>query len=716
MPPDLSADHEDILERTAILVVDDNQDNLDLMEALLLDDGYQLVVSVSSGAAAMQALAERDDVGLVLLDIMMPEMDGYQVLDAIGSDADLAHIPVIMVTGGALRQSEALEKSFRLGAVDYISKPVNEVELRWRVRSSLMLYCERILVRRQTARLGTSEQRFRGLFENTMDECALLSTTDLCVITANDALARNSGFSGAELCGMPLGDLSPPGSRLIDASHFASLREHGYVRHEARRLRRNGDSYPVDVQVTRIDVGTDPVYFMVQRDISDRKRAEERMRVLSEQLSYLAAHDPLTGLPNRREFESLLMQAISSASMEDHEHTLCFADLDQFKVINDTSGHTVGDEVLVQVANHIRGRIRHADSLARLGGDEFAILLHGCGIEHASRIVEQIRDSLSTFRILCEKGDYSVTASFGLVQIPSTGASMSELMSAADSACYAAKDLGRNRLHVFTEDDDVLIARRRAMEWVHSINKALEERRFTLFCQPIVAAGEPVGSAPRAWELLLRILDDDGRFVTPGDFILAAERYHIMPAIDRWVVPSALQLIHDFFSRRAEPDTFYAFSINLSGVALGDERTLKLIRQELERYQLPPGAVCFEVTETAVIRDLDKAISFIRELKKLGCRFALDDFGRGASNFVNLRTLPLDYIKIDGSFVQNVGDDPLCRSIVQSINEISHVLGIQTIVEYVENDRTLDIVREIGVDYVQGFGILEPKPVESLFA
>ncbi len=715
MQTDTERSIRNILDKLRILIVDDYQDNLDLLQALLLEDGYEEVVCELSGQAGLKALEQSDEFGLVLLDIMMPEMDGYEVLNTITTSPKLKHIPVIMVTGGALRQSEALEKSFRLGAIDYVSKPVNEIELRWRVRSALLLYCERQLVRQQTDTIRHSEEKFRALFESTMDECALMDPESLKLIAVNKALQRNSGLETGKLAETCFSDIYPANQSPTEHQKLDELRQQGFVRYESTRKRSHGNNYPVDAQITNIGYGDKQIDFLVQRDITERKRDEERMRSMSEQLSYLAAHDPLTGLPNRREFEKLLMQAISSAMMEDQQHTLCFVDLDQFKIINDTSGHGTGDEILIQIAALLKDNIRNADTVARLGGDEFGLLFQGCDIDNATRVVEQLRNALSERLLECDGRTYSVSASFGLISIETTGGTITDLMAAADSACYAAKELGRNRLHIYTEDDSVLAERKRAMEWVYDINRALVEKRFVLYCQPIISLADPADTQMRFWEILLRIVDENGDLITPGAFIVAAERYHIMPAIDQWIVPSALEVVDTFYRTRAKEGVEYRFFINLSGIAIGDDRTLELIKQELAKCELPPGMICFEITETAVIQDMDRAIRFINELKELGCRFALDDFGRGSSNFVNLRELPLDYLKIDGSFVRNTSEDALAYSIVQSINDISQTIGIQTVVEFVENDTILAIVRDIGVDFAQGYGIAKPMPITDLF-
>ncbi|MFT5112640.1 MAG: diguanylate cyclase (GGDEF)-like protein/PAS domain S-box-containing protein [Parasphingorhabdus sp.] len=705
---------EHVLGETTILVVDDNQDNLDLMEALLLDDGYDDVICVNSGKLALTELDANEAIGLVLLDIMMPDVDGYQVCHSITSNPLLQHIPVIMVTGGALRQSEALEKSFKLGAMDYISKPVNEIELRWRVRSALVLYCERVIRRRKSDELAASEEKLRGLFENSMDEFAMIDPRSLRLTSVNDAIEKNSGYSRESLVGQDYTVLYHPSQRRVEASAMKALQRRGSVRYESLRTKITGAPYPVDVQVTRIGEPGSDVYFLVQRDISERKSHEEQMRQMSEQLSYQAAHDALTGLPNRREFENLLKQAIATATMEDQTHTLCYMDLDQFKIINDAHGHIAGDEILIQVAGLMRQRIRQSDTLARLGGDEFGLLLHGCDLDNAESIVQSMSDILNENAFQWEDKTFSISASFGLVAIHVNSGGVTELLSAADAACYAAKDLGRNRIQIYREDDGMLQVRHTEMQWVNGINRALNEKRFTLYAQPLMALGEGESREHHHWEILLRIIDEEGQLVSPAAFIPAAERFHIMPSIDKWVVPSALELIKAKLKSSTTNSPQKLFGLNLSGSVLGNDHTLRFIKDSVNESGIPPQCLCFEITETAVIQDLEKAIDFIKELREMGCQFALDDFGSGSSNFSYLKSLPVDYIKIDGMFIRGVVDDPLARTIVESINDIAHVIGVKTIAEFVENDQIIEVLEEIGIDYAQGYGIGKPIPFTDI--
>ncbi len=433
------------------------------------------------------------------------------------------------------------------------------------------------------------------------------------------------------------------------------------------------------------------------------------MRALAKQMSYQATHDALTGLVNRREFERRLSLLLQGAQEHKTKHALCYLDLDQFKVVNDTCGHVAGDELLRQLSVILQGYIRDRDTLARLGGDEFGILLGECPLDKAKDIADTICKAVNEFRYVWEDKTFSVGVSIGLVEVSDQSESVSNLTSAADTACYSAKDNGRNRVHVYQSDDAELQARHGEMQWVPRIEQALEQGRFVLYCQPILSLKHNDESS-RHYEVLIRMRAEDGTLIPPGAFISSAERYDIMPAIDRWVVAEALSLYNQALQRNP------AFagdrcSINLSGASLCDEKTLAFIHQQLDKYAIPDGSICFEITETAAVANLGQAIRLINDLKKRGCFFSLDDFGSGMSSFAYLKNLPVDYLKIDGSFVQDIVTDPIDFAMVRAINEIGHVMGLETIAEYVSGDDICEKLRELGVDYGQGYGLAFPVPM-----
>jgi diguanylate cyclase (GGDEF)-like protein/PAS domain S-box-containing protein len=440
---------------------------------------------------------------------------------------------------------------------------------------------------------------------------------------------------------------------------------------------------------------------MVFHDVSKERR-------LHRALHYQASHDALTGLINRREFENRLTAAVENARADpDAHHALLYLDLDQFKLVNDTCGHPAGDQLLKQITGVLQSRVRSRDTLARLGGDEFGILLQSCSLEQALRIAESLRQAIRDFRFIWQDGVLELGVSIGIVEITSETPTVASVMSAADVACYSAKDLGRNRVQLYKPDD--VPERHREMHWVSKLARACDESRFELFYQPIVPIG-PVAHEHEHFELMLRLRDESGALVTPAEFIPAAERYNVMPSIDRWVVRQALDKLVHRVGSGVKP---FTIAVNLSGTSLNDERFLEYLIAELGNNELVAGAMCFEITETAAIANLNNVVYFMRELKARGCHFALDDFGSGLSSFMYLKTLPVDYLKIDGQFVENVTHDRIDRSMVEAISQVGKAMGIQTIAERVESAEVLAELGRLGIGYAQGFHIAEPRSTKE---
>jgi len=435
------------------------------------------------------------------------------------------------------------------------------------------------------------------------------------------------------------------------------------------------------------------------------------LRGLAKKMSYQATHDSLTGLLNRREFENRLKQAINDAREENNRHALCYLDLDNFKVVNDTSGHIAGDELLKQLTIRLRMELREADTLARLGGDEFGILLEGCSIENATEVVESLRKIVEDFRFVWDNNSFRIGVCIGLVPIDQDCGTLSDILSAADSACYIAKEQGRNRVHIYEQNDEAVAERHGQMQWVQRIQNVLEEDRFRLFFQPIAKLTREPGEVNTTHgEVLIRMLDDYNRIVGPGSFIASAERYQLMPAIDRWVVTNTFHMLA--LDKQRIRDHLSACCINLSGQSLSDERFMEFLVSEIRNSGVAPELLCFEITETAVIANLSNASSLISKLRTMGCRFALDDFGVGLSSFGYLKNLAVDYLKLDGCFVTNMVHDKTDLAMVEAINQIGHSMNIKTIAEFVEDRQTLEAVRKIGIDYAQGYEIAKPVPIE----
>jgi diguanylate cyclase (GGDEF)-like protein/PAS domain S-box-containing protein len=429
-------------------------------------------------------------------------------------------------------------------------------------------------------------------------------------------------------------------------------------------------------------------------------------RRLRRALSWQASHDALTGLINRREFDNRLHGALLSAQRGEGAYALLYIDLDQFKVVNDTCGHQAGDRLLRDVTGLLQTRVRATDIIARLGGDEFGVLLEGVSPEQATRIAEGVRQGIRDFRFVWGATTLSVGASIGIVQIRADTENVASVMSAADIACYAAKDAGRNRIHVYGADG--VSHRHREMHWVARVTQATEDDRLELYFQPIVPLAADSGTTFH--ELTVRLRDDTGELVAPTEFIPAAERYNVMSAIDRWVVERAIALLHE---RQRAGKSLPLLAVNLSGTSLNDQSFVDFVLQSVGEPAIA-AALCFEITETAAVTSLSNARFLMGELKARGCKFSLDDFGTGVSSFVYLKSLPVDFLKIDGQFISHITQDPVNRSMVEAIAKVGRALGIATVAECVESEAVLKELRRIGVDYVQGFHLATPRPVAQL--
>ncbi len=467
-------------------------------------------------------------------------------------------------------------------------------------------------------------------------------------------------------------------------------------------IRRDGNEIYIESTASPIRDGTGTVTggVLVFHDVSES-------RELNRRLSYHASHDVLTGLVNRREFENRLERALRSAKARETSYALCYLDLDQFKIVNDTCGHSAGDALLGQVGQLLKSKVRWRDTLSRLGGDEFGVLLEACSLDEALRTAEGLREAVRNCRFQWEDRTFRLGVSIGVVPIAPENEDVASVLSAADSACQAAKEQGRNRVHCFEENDIDLMRRRREMQWAARINTALEEGRFDLYRQAIrpLQSDEP----GLHYEILLRMRDEQGKIITPDNFIAAAERYGLTPSIDRWVVENTLRWL---VSEADERDKLAMCSINLSGQSLGDDKFLPFVIEQFHRTGLDARRICFEITETAAIASFSQANRFIQALKELGCKFALDDFGTGLSSFGYLKHFPVDFLKIDGSFVKEILHDPIDREMVRSINEIGHLTNKKTIAEFAENEDIITMLRNLGVDYAQGYGVARPQKIQ----
>lgn len=468
--------------------------------------------------------------------------------------------------------------------------------------------------------------------------------------------------------------------------------------------RKDGTSFPTLYSVEPINEANGVTgAVVIFRDMTEEVE-------VSSKLDHLARHDSLTGLVNRREFEERLHRILDSVKQEKNEHILCYLDLDQFKVINDTCGHLAGDELLRQITGILAEHVRKRDTLARLGGDEFGVLMEHCDLHEGKRVANSMRDAVASYRFLWEGKTHTVGVSIGVVAITESVGDINDVLKLADAACYAAKESGRNRIHVYHEEDTNLAVRHGEMQWVSRINSAVEENRLFLTLQPIAAIdGEENGKL--SYEVLLRMHDKKGAVILPQDFLGAAERYNLSSKIDRWVISN----LFSWCSKNKPKMKFISLiNINLSGQSLGDESFLKFVTRELNDNQIRKEMICFEITETAAITNLASANRFMHTLKEQGCVFALDDFGTGLSSFGYLKTLPVEYLKISGLFVEDIVESTIDFAMVKSINEIGHVMGKKTIAESVESPEILNKLKELGVNYAQGMAIGKPMLLDEV--
>lgn len=552
---------------------------------------------------------------------------------------------------------------------------------------------------RMSQRFRESEQRFRALNDLLPALVLLARPSDGAVLYANQAAAARLGDA---VVGVGLDALfeDPALRRRLRA-------EDGLPQDDAMRwdnveavlVSLGGDRFWVSTSIARVRVGDEERMLMVATDISEQRQ-------LTELLSYQASHDNLTELYNRREFERHVRRALQAAG-GGPPSALLYIDLDQFKLINDTSGHLAGDQLLSQLAVVMSEVVAPGDMLARLGGDEFGVLLHEADCAAALAVAERLRLRIEGYIYAWEQRSYTISASIGVVLLDQPGMTLREALAQADTACYLAKEHGRNRIHLFSGDDDETIRRRGEMEWANRLRWAIEEARLLLDYQEVRPLREGGDGEPHI-ELLLRLRDEDGRVIAPGAFLPAAERYGLVPQLDRWVIAEAIAHFGQLHASGRVPGRC---SLNLSAASLEDESLADYVLGLIDRHGVSPRRLCFEITETEAVRNLALAVRFIERLRAAGCLVALDDFGAGMSSFGYLKNLPVDIIKIDGSFIRDMDADPMSCSIVDAITEIGHQRGLEVVAEWVGDARTIEILRKLGVDYGQGFALHRPEPV-----
>lgn len=632
---------------------------------------------------------------------------------ALDGEIDAIHAPVAILEGRFAQAVGANARGLSLALAAFLA-----------VSTALLLVAGYLAARRIVRRTDEMATSLRASESAAFDEheraAVLLSSISDAVISTdrlgmvqflNHAAEQMTGLRMAEACGRPLEEVfrlaqagQGQGPLIGDAiEHFMSEVNDSLVTgHASELIRRDGSTTPIGERAARLRNHDGEVVglVLVMRDVTLERR-------LSDQLRHQATHDALTGLANRSCFEHQLEVTLQHCQTTGATYAAAFIDLDQFKIVNDTGGHAAGDELIRRVGALIREQLREGDLLARLGGDEFGLVLPSCALEDAIQIAERIRSSIEALRFLSEGRLFAVNASVGLVHNDSSLHTATDVLRAADRACYAAKENGRNRVHLYSADDRDIDDRRGEMGWVTRLHAALEQDRFELYTQEIRSTRARAGEPASSHEVLLRLRDEEGQIVLPRFFIPAAERFGLMPQLDRWVIEHAFAEQ----SRRAQPGvTAPRCMINLSGASLDNPDLADFIGERLAHYQLPRGSIGFELTETAAISRLATAVRVMNRLKELGCAVALDDFGSGMSSYGYLRGLPVDILKIDGTFVRDMTRDAVAFAMVESMHKVARAMGIRTVAEWVENDSTLAALKRMGVDYVQGRGISAEEP------
>ncbi len=576
-------------------------------------------------------------------------------------------------------------------------------------------------LQRKTQERLVQEQERAYVTLTSIGDAVLTTDTEGCITYLNCAAEILTGFSNNDIKGIKWDERfqikdeetgyllrSPIKSSLNSGEKITAPTNSVLLRPDGSEIAVNYTATPLSNTEQNLDG-----VVLVLRDV-------DQERHLQKKLAWKASRDDLTGLFNRAEFRHRLKQAITTSAERKLEHALLYLDLDQFKVVNDNCGHRVGDKLLKNLSSQLKVHLRASDTLARLGGDEFGILLEGCPAEKAMSIAESIRDVINEYRFIHDDKMFDIGVSIGVAVINEQSKDVEDLMSLVDAACYTAKENGRNRVHFAEMNREISKHRLQEMQWATRIKDALKDDKFVLYYQPIVPVTKGLHeSLLDHGEILVRMVDDDGSLIPPGAFIPAAERYGLMPEIDRWIVSEVFSREQSRYQsswdnmhkENTKPHCLY--TINLSGASIIESSFLDYIKQQMIDHNIPPQLVCFEITETVAITHLDIATKFMHELKSMGCRFLLDDFGSGMSSFGYLKKLPVDYLKIDGLFVRDILEDPIDWAMVKAINDIGHAMGIKTIAEFVENEDILKELYSLGVDNAQGYGISPPLPLQE---
>lgn len=706
----------------SILVVDDDSENLRFLRDVLQGQGYK-VRGCTTGSMALRG-ASAAPTDLILLDIKLPDYSGYEICKQLKADKKTAQIPIIFLS--ALTGIVDKVQGFAVGGADYLTKPFQIEELLARINTHLSIQTLQNHLKTVNVELIQEIEEHKRtksilFFEKELAQITLKSigdgviTTDATghITSLNPVAEKLTGWTEAEANGVHLfgvfniindGTKEPainPIVQALDEIRVINLSPN------INLVSRDGKEFPIDDSAAPIKDNEGNILgaVIIFRDTTTSRN-------LTRQLSWQASHDALTGLINRLGFEQVLDSLLAKENRETEHHLLCYLDLDKFKIVNDTCGHGAGDQLLCQISQLLQHSIRENDTLARLGGDEFAFLLHNCSLEKGTEIAEKTRKTIEQLNFSWDGKIFKVSVSIGMVEISHYIKNKNKLLSMADTACYGAKGKGRNRIQIYKESDNQLLSQYQEQSWFIKIHQALEANHFCLYCQKVV----PIGEEPKPiyYEILLRLMAESGEVITPEIFMPPAERYDLMPAIDRWVISHFFQQYHDYYQQYnpQEGDFQRIYAPNISAVSINDKDFLGFLKEQIIQSQVHPQTICFEITESTAIANFDQAIEFIKEVKKLGCYFAIDDFGHGMNSFEYIKHFPVDYLKINGNFVKKLVHSQVDRAIVESFHHIGRVMNLQTIAEFVEDGAILEELTAIGVDYAQGYEIAKPRPLD----
>lgn len=700
-------DQEARLNKSKILVIEDFSDTIRIVERVLSNRFH--IESATDGESGL-ALWRKNHYDIVLLDLMLPKMSGKDVLRTIMKEKPSQSVIMMTAFGDPERASSLLLD----GAIDFISKPFRAEQLR--KVTSIAVHCDDYIVSNQQyieSRLALADEQQRAEITLASIGDGVITTDATGAITYLNPVAESlTGWRAEEAKNTPLRTIfntyheysKSPALNALDRC----LKEQKPIESSGNILLRNRYSNELIIEHSAAPIrDKDGNLIGAVMVFKDNTESEQ----MAQKLSFHSSHDNLTGLHNREILDQSITNVLSEIKQTEAHHTLCHVDLNNFKLINDSCGHAAGDKLLQEIAQLLVQKIRvSSDTIARIGADEFGILFRHCPVESAQRVAQSIVETIQDYSFEYGDNSYRVGISLGLAPINCDTPNLRDINNSAETASKMAKENGGNRYHVFNLDDNEQLQRHGEIQVITSLLRAERDNLFELYCQPITA-NELSLHEPDSYELLLRLKDDEGNVISPGQFLSAAERYNLMTNIDRWVIRTAIE----FFKQN--PHVFNStehFTINLSGQSLNDESCYVYIQELLSKANIENQKICFEITETAAIRNLVRAGNFIGAIRQLGCKFALDDFGSGMSSFAYLKRLPVDFLKIDGMFVKGLIEDPIDLAMVKSINDIGHVLKLKTIAEFVENEDILEKLKELGVDYSQGYHIAKPEPLNNL--